>query len=123
MRLTKHRKQILTIFESENDNLLSAEMIFQKLKDQHIDLSTVYRTLEVFFKEELVCRSIMENTAYYYLTSREHHHFMICLNCHRKFKIKCHFEDIIGGKEALGNFKPTHHDLTIYGYCVSCQQK
>lgn len=123
MRLTKHRKRIWDLFEAEGDHLLNADMIFQRLQGEGMDLSTVYRTLDVFLKEGHIYKSMIENTAYYYLTQGEHHHYMICTRCHKKYKIKCFFDDLIGDTNAFEDFVPTHHDLTIYGYCKQCQKQ
>ena len=122
MRITKHRKEILNLFEKDYDNLWSAESIYQELKHKNIDLSTIYRTLDMFFKEGLISKRMMDYTAYYYLNGKEHYHYMVCTSCHRKFKIECQFESIIQTVQNRNNFKATHHDITIYGHCINCDE-
>lgn len=127
MRLTKHRKQILDLFYEEDGILLNADIILQKLyakpADYHVNLSTIYRTLDVFLKEGLICKSTVENIAYYYIVGVEHYHYMICLGCHEHYEIKCQLTDMVNLKDTPANFYPTHHDLTIYGYCEKCHKK
>ncbi|MFV0381257.1 MAG: Fur family transcriptional regulator [Breznakia sp.] len=123
MRLTKHRKQILQLFQEEDDNLWSAETIYQKLRKQKIDLSTIYRTLEIFTREGLLHKRILEHTAYYCLQKKQHHHDMICVSCYRRFKIKCYFDDFIQDVRLQDDFQATHHDITIYGHCALCNAK
>lgn len=120
MRLTKHRKRILELFEQDGETLLNADLIFKRLETEQVDLSTIYRTLEVFLKEGIISRSMIKNTAYYYLTQGEHHHYMICLRCHKRFEIKCLFDHMVADKSVFEGFTPIHHDLTIYGYCSQC---
>ncbi|MFA6801139.1 MAG: transcriptional repressor [Acholeplasmataceae bacterium] len=122
MRMTKQRKQILALFNHTNTPI-SAEMIMEKLPDDALNLSTIYRTLETFFHEGLISKSAIDHTNFYYLNDHQHHHYMICLNCHKMIEIDCHlhqFEDEVASSH---QFKVTHHDMTLYGYCHECQQK
>lgn len=41
MRMTKQRKAIIDLFEKRPDNALSAEMIYQLVGDDMMNLSTV----------------------------------------------------------------------------------
>lgn len=122
MRLTKHRKKILELFET-SDALLSAEDISQQLKDAQIDLSTIYRAIDVFLRESILSKCTIDNRAYYYLRDTEHHHYMICLTCHKRFKMKCFLDEFLDSSEIVGDFSPAYHDLTIYGYCKNCTPK
>ena len=120
MRMTKQRTQIKSIFD-EHSNPLSAEMIMDLLPDDALNLSTIYRTLEIFYDEEIISKSTINHTNYYYLNDHKHHHYMICLNCHKMIEIDCHlhqFEDQVAKSHG---FKVTHHDMTLYGYCKACQ--
>lgn len=121
MRQTKNRKIILDIL-SQSSELMSAEMIFNKIKDEPINLSTVYRTLEVFLQEELISRTMIDHTAYYYLNDGSHHHYMICLSCHKKFEMDCHLDQMMHEVALTNQFQITRHDVTAYGYCNSCQK-
>lgn len=120
MRMTKHRKVIYDILQSHSDDLLDVESILDMVKEDAIDQSTVYRALEVFHAEGIVSKSVLDNKAYYYLNSSEHHHFMICTKCHKKFTIPCHLDLSFISKYAK-DFTPTQHDLTIYGLCKTCK--
>ena len=48
MRMTAQRKQILDILKQAN-HPLSAEMIMNKLPEDTLNLSTIYRSLDLFF--------------------------------------------------------------------------
>ncbi len=120
MRMTKQRKQILNIF-NENKKPLSAEMIENLLPDEAINLSTIYRTLEKFYDDEIISKSSINHTQYYYLNDHKHHHYMICLNCHKMIEIDCHIHQFEEEVAKAHHFKVTHHDMTLYGYCDECQ--
>ncbi|QWB95669.1 transcriptional repressor [Mycoplasmatota bacterium] len=122
MRMTKQRIQILDIFKSYAKPL-SAEMIMEKLPDDALNLSTIYRTLETFYDEELISKSTIEHTNYYYLNDHKHHHYMICLSCHKMIEIDCHLHEFEEQVAKAHQFKVTHHDMTLYGYCHECQPK
>jgi len=120
MKYTKQRQAILNIFESTTE-LMSAEMIYSKLNDKSINLSTVYRTLDVFLKNDIITKTMIEHTAYYYKKEKNHNHYMICLKCHRKFPIECVLNHAYDELVNDANFKLIYHDLTLYGYCKHCQ--
>jgi len=112
MRMTSQRKAILAYLETTRQPK-SAEMIHHALSKHKMNLSTVYRTLDTFFDNGLISKSTLDNTTYYYLNQKDHHHYMICLKCHRMLEIDC---------QTQHDFFITHHDLTIYGYCSSCRK-
>jgi Fur family ferric uptake transcriptional regulator len=105
---------------SAADNPLSAKDIFAKLNGiQGVWLSSVYRTLAVFEKNNLVSKSTLPNgEAIYELTNGEHSHYAICTKCKSKTKIPfCPMADC-----KLNGFNPTSHKLEIYGLCKKCRQ-
>jgi Fur family transcriptional regulator, ferric uptake regulator len=122
MRMTKQRKQILDILK-QTHHPLSAEMIMNKLPEDALNLSTIYRSLDFFFAEEVISKSFMNHTTYYYLNQEEHHHFMICTHCQKMYEIDCHIHHIADDIAKQHGFKITHHDMTVYGYCKSCQKE
>lgn len=121
MRMTKQRKMILDILKKTHIPQ-SAEMIYEKLPDHKVNLSTVYRTLDTFFIEGVLSKSTMKNTTYFYISNQEHHHYMICLGCQTMYEIDCHLDHVAEHVAKDHHFKITHHDMTVYGYCESCQK-
>lgn len=120
MRLTKHRKSILKLLE-KNKMPLSADLIMASFDSGTIDLSTVYRSLNALFSAGMISKSVINNTAYYFLSNKEHHHFMVCLSCEKMFKLNCHINDTVSNIENETGFQIIQHDLTFYGYCPACQ--
>lgn len=120
MRLTKNRKLVFNVFK-DNNTLLCAEDINRLLANEKIDLSTIYRALEYFVGENIIEKSTVNKTAYYYLKDGDHHHFMICRACLKRIPLSCSFEQTFKKTIEDNNFLVTGHDLTVYGYCASCQ--
>lgn len=121
VKLTSKRQVIYDILK-HSDAPLSAEDIHAKLKPEDMNLSTVYRTLEYFYKEQLVGRNYLDNKAYYYLSHEDHHHFMVCENCGTKLEMDCHIDEIIKEIKDKYGFSVHHHDLNFYGLCNLCQK-
>jgi Fur family ferric uptake transcriptional regulator len=117
-KLTKQRKEIIDVF-AKSDKPLSAEMVFVKLNNQRINLSTVYRNIEMLMRANLIGKLYLNNLAYYYYNHHNHVHYMVCEQCHHMVEIDCVHEQFNHVAEA-NNFKITHHDLVIYGLCKEC---
>lgn len=122
MRMTSQRKSILNLL-SKTAQPKSAEMIFEELPNHTMNLSTVYRSLDTFFAQGIISKSTMQNTSYYYINQKNHHHYMICLGCQKIYEMDCHLDHIAQDAANEHHFKITHHDMTVYGYCSDCQQK
>ncbi len=120
MRMTKQRQLILSLI-SDKQQPLSAEMIYEKLPDKSMNLSTVYRVLDYFFLHDIINKTTIQNIAYYFLKTAHHHHYFICTTCQKMFPVDCHFfdEDDLEKK----GFKVSYHDITVYGTCPACQAK
>lgn len=121
LNMTKKRKMILDLFK-DSQELKSAEDIYDQLDKKTMNLSTVYRTLDLFYSHGLVSKSFINNKAFYYLTKSKHAHYMICIKCHTNFEIDCHLDHTIDHLEQDHHFKVLNHDLTFYGICEKCQK-
>lgn len=121
VKLTQKRQVIYDVL-AKHDAPLSAEDIFDKIKDDKLNLSTVYRTLDYFYKEQMVSRNYLDNKAYFYLNKDEHHHFMVCEKCQKRFEMDCHIDEMIKEIKEKYNFEVTHHDLNFYGLCENCNK-
>lgn len=119
LKMTKNRKALLTFLQKQKSPL-SAEMIYAKLPIGTMNLSTVYRTLDTFKSYEMVDKTFLDNTAYYKIASKEHKHYMVCLNCHKMYEMACHFHGLAEDEASKHHFTITSHDLTVYGYCEAC---
>lgn len=97
-------------------------MIYELSKDKlQMNLSTVYRAMELFLKEKLINFSTLDKTQYYYIAKDEHTHYMICMKCHNMYEVDCKILQLINDAIDQNEFLVKSHDLTIYGYCKNCK--
>lgn len=124
IKKTKQREYVLAMLESA-ELPVSAIDIYNKLEEQGVPLSTIYRILEIFTEKGIAAKiAVKENgMAVYELKRNEHRHYAFCMGCHRMIVIEnCPMEVF---KPALGesNFHMLGHKLEIYGYCGDCYAK
>jgi|SRR5690554_126174 len=120
MKLTQKRQKVYDMLKKAKKPQ-SADDIFHVLGAEQMNLSTIYRTLERFHQDALVSRNYLDNTAYYYLNEKEHHHFMVCDMCHKKYAFDCHVKELIEEVREKYGFDVQHHDLNLYGICQNCR--
>jgi Fur family ferric uptake transcriptional regulator len=94
--------------------------------EDKVNLSTVYRILDLFVKQSIVLRNSFgnEHKSTYEFNRREHKHHLICVKCNKVTSIKgCPLKAY---EQDLGNqthFKILEHRLEIFGVCPSCQER
>ena len=82
-RLTPQRIMILTAIENSNHHI-SAEEIYAQIvaKYPNVNISTVYRTLELLKRLSLVTETDMgEGKIRYHPDKKGHHHHLVCREC------------------------------------------
>lgn len=123
LKSTKHRRAIIDIIE-KSEQPISSEQIYFELKrnNSSINLSTVYRILNVLTIKKIINKSDYDDKFLYELNKNEHSHHFICSICKKMFKIdNCplnEYEKTI--RENFG-FDITGHKLEIYGLCKNCK--
>lgn len=122
---TKSRKVIVEILEKA-EKPISAEEIFLRIKERgsSVNLSTVYRTLDLLESKELVNKTRMgDGKAIYELTGNGHRHHLICTNCHKSVPIDmCPLEALQRDVGKKTKFDITGHKLELYGICPDCKK-
>jgi Fur family transcriptional regulator, ferric uptake regulator len=93
-RITPQRELIIRIFQDAGDKHLSAEDVFDVLKDkeEQISLATTYRTLRMLVDMKILRELDFAETHKHYELLDENeppHHHIICLNCNKTIE----FED------------------------------
>lgn len=124
---TKQRNTVLEILRDEAQPL-TAEQIFLKSKacDGAINLSTVYRILDMFETKEIIVKTSISknNRALFELNRMEHKHHLVCVTCKKVTALdSCPFEHFGKNLEQQTDFQITSHKLEIYGYCSNCKDK
>lgn len=125
LKRTKQRIAILDIF-AESDRPLPAEEVFLLLKEKHIsvNLSTIYRTLEILAEKELLAKvSIAGDSRTLYEYNRQvHRHYLVCMGCKKIVAIHhCPLEAYEKSLAEETQYAIAGHRLDVYGYCPECR--
>lgn len=126
LKMTRQRESIIAILEN-SEKPLSASDICSKMEADGGTawMSTVYRALELFEKNNMVIKTnVMNNEmAVYELNRFQHKHYAVCLNCHKIISMNnCPMDKFIPNLEDE-DFSVVGHNLEIFGYCKDCKNK
>ena len=124
-RLTPQRIMILSAIEN-SDNHISAEEIYVQIvaKYPNVNISTVYRTLELLKRLGLVTETDLgEGRVRYHPAEQGHHHHLVCRECGAIIDLD---ESLLTPlKSALlqeYKFNADLRHLAILGRCVNCSK-
>jgi len=124
-RLTPQRIMILSAIENSDDHI-SAEEIYAQIvaKYPNVNISTVYRTLELLKRLGLVTETDLgEGRVRYHPAEKGHHHHLVCRECGAIIDLD---ESMLAPlKSALlreYKFIADLRHLAILGRCVNCRK-
>ena len=124
-RLTPQRIMILDAVE-QADSHISAEEICSQVRGRypHINISTVYRTLELLEKLGMVTRTDLgDRRVRYHSIKKGHHHHLVCQKCGVIIDME---ESILSPlwAEILReyDFKVNMKHLAFFGLCSNCRE-
>jgi Fur family transcriptional regulator, ferric uptake regulator len=125
-RLTPQRLMILSSIEGSHDHI-SAEEIYAEVtaKYPHVNISTVYRTLELLKRLGMVYEiDLGEGRIRYHAEESGHHHHLVCQDCGRVIDIKeaslSSLRDILLRDYS---FRAELKHVAIFGLCEKCRKK
>jgi Fur family ferric uptake transcriptional regulator len=124
-RNTKSREAVISALESMQVAASASEILmFIKKSGFSINLSTVYRTLDLMESKGIVEKTLMgDNKARYELKYEEHTHHVICTGCKKIVPIDyCPVEELEKDVISKTNFNITGHKLELYGVCPECKK-
>ena len=124
-RLTPQRIMILSAIENSN-NHISAEEIYAQVASKYpnVNISTVYRTLELLKRLGLVTETDLGGgRVRYHPAEKGHHHHLVCQECGAIIDLD---ESVLSSvKDVLlreyGFIADLRH-LAIFGRCVNCSK-
>jgi len=124
-RLTPQRIMVISAIE-DSDGHISAEEIYAQViaKYPNVNISTVYRTLELLKQLGLVTETDLgEGRVRYHPAGKGHHHHLVCQQCGAIIDLD---ESILSDlKSALlreYQFSADLRHLAIFGRCVQCRK-
>lgn len=128
-KLTPQRKAVLDILTQHKGQHLNSDEIFRLVSKTHsgIGLATIYRTLPILEKMELVKRIYLQDGCVRYElydSDRPHsHHHLICMICGSIMEVQ---EDMLENLEKQiyknNKFIIKNHSLKFYGHCKECSE-
>jgi len=125
-RLTLQRMLVIEALHNA-DRHISAEEIYKQLHSRHpyANISTVYRTLELLKKLNLVMETDFgEGCVRYHVAEKGHHHHLVCHSCGKTTDLE---ESALHSlKDALLHeygFDADLRHLAISGKCSECRSK
>lgn len=129
LKVTNQRIAVLEVLQSGTDEHLTAEEIFDLVREKHPDigLATVYRTIQLLVDMKLIEKLSLDDGFVRYEIDKDtdtghRHHHLVCLGCS---KVICFKKDLVTSFESeiakSLDFHVTDHELKVYGYCKKCK--
>jgi Fur family ferric uptake transcriptional regulator len=123
-RMTPQRMMILDAIESSNQHISAEEIHAQVVaKYPNVNISTVYRTLDLLKKLKLVTETDLGGGRFkYHPADKGHHHHLVCEECGKTIDLD--ESELFPLKESLlreHKFIADLHHLAIMGRCVKCK--
>lgn len=125
LKVTKYRKALLNIF-LKHAKPLSVHEILELLSQDGMapNKTTIYREIDSLVElKYLESLDFGDERKRYELSSREHHHHLICESCKRieDIVIKDDIHEIEKKLKVSSTFKIKSHTLEFFGICGHCQ--
>ena len=121
-RLTPQRELVLAAVETLGHATPDEVYAEVRTHSTSINLSTVYRTLELLDDLGLIRHAHLSDRAptYHSASGHEHAH-LVCRECRRVFSIdRGEVESALGDLAQARGFRPDYGHLTIFGTCADC---
>ena len=124
-RLTPQRIMILSAIENSDDHISAEEIYAQVLaKYSHVNISTVYRTLELLKRLGLVTETDLGGgRVRYHPADKGHHHHLVCTECGAIIDLDestlARLEDVLLHRY---NFSAQLRHIAIFGRCANCRK-
>jgi Fur family ferric uptake transcriptional regulator len=125
LRLTQPRRVILDYIHDKGTHL-TVEEIIDYVHGEHprVNKSTIYRTLELFEKNECVYKSESVGGTIYHHAEEGHHHHLVCRKCGKTLDCE---EDIFKPVEKTlqekHGFQIDFKHVVMRGLCKNCRNK
>lgn len=128
-KLTTQREAILDVILKNHEKHLKPEEIYDivKLNYPDIGIATVYRTLQLLEKLNIIYRVNFDDGynryELNYDSESHHHHHLICLKCGKVIEVKLDLLETLEDEiEKEHGFKIIDHNVKFFGYCSDCQK-
>ncbi|HEY92348.1 MAG TPA: transcriptional repressor [Dehalococcoidia bacterium] len=125
-KLTWQRRVVIRTVVSTQDHH-TPTAIYEKVHQDYpnIGLVTIYRTLEILARLNLICELHAGGSCHSYtIAAPGHHHHLICSNCGRVVDFTgCELEELQQSLSKETGFRIDGHLLEFIGLCQTCQKE
>ena len=126
-KMTPQRRVLLQIIASHHDHL-SPDELYDKARRRYAPIGrvTVYRTLELLDKLNLVCHVHSAEGCHDYMMRGpiEHHHHVVCSTCGNAIDFTyCDLSALEQELATKTGYQIQGHLLELYGICGKCKDK
>lgn len=124
VRATAQRATVLAELAAERDDV-TAQQLHERLRarGERLGLATVYRTLRLLAEAGAV--DVLSHHAgelCYRWCGDEHHHHLLCSECHRVVElVDCELDPWLERVSREHGFVTTGHRLEVSGVCADCR--
>ena len=124
-RLTPQRMMVLAAIEDSDDHISAEEIYAQVItKYPHVNISTVYRTLELLKRLGLVTETDLGGARVrYHPADKGHHHHLVCQECGKIIDLD---ESVLSSLRSTllreYQFSADLRHLAIFGRCANCSK-
>lgn len=125
-RLTPQRMLIVSIIHGVDGHISAEEIHAQVVKQYpYVDISTVYRTLQILKKLRLVSETDLGGgRVEYEFTQQAVHHHLVCRQCGRTFPMDDELmEPLRTSLLEKHGFQADMEHFAIFGVCQRCARK
>ena len=121
-RLTPQRELVLAAVERLGHATPDEVYAEVRTHSESINLSTVFRTLELLDELGLIRHAHLTDRAPTYHSARGHEHaHLVCRSCHSVTSIgRAEIEQALGELSGQHGFTPDYGHLTVFGTCADC---
>ncbi len=127
-KLTTQRKAILEVLDRTRGTHMTAEDIYNEVRKLHpkIGIATVYRTLELFTRLQIVHKNMFDEGKFRYEFCEDdghyHHHFL-CNDCGAIIEVEEDYLNHLEVELERQGYRVTDHNVQLFGYCPDCCRK
>lgn len=124
VRATAQRATVLAELAAERDDVTAQELHERlRARGERLGLATVYRTLRLLAGAGVVdALSHHAGELCYRWCGDEHHHHLLCSECHRVVElVDCELDPWLERVSREHGFVTTGHRLEVSGVCADCR--
>ena len=124
-RLTPQRELVLAAVETLGHATPDEVYAEVRTHSSAINLSTVYRTLELLDDLGLIHHAHLSDRApTYHATSGHEHSHLVCRGCHKVISVeRADMEAALGPLAKRHGFSPDYGHLAVFGTCEDCADR